>query len=154
MKHAVALALAVALFATANVALAATDTPVGTWKTIDDATHQPKSIVQITEDNGKLQGKIVQLLNRSAEDVARDGEHPKCTKCSGALKDKPIEGMTFMWGLTRNGDVWDGGKIVDPKNGKEYKVKLTLTNGGNSLDVHGYIGFSLLGRTQTWQRQE
>ncbi|MEO7071478.1 MAG: DUF2147 domain-containing protein, partial [Rhodanobacter sp.] len=70
------------------------------------------------------------------------------------LKDKPIEGMTFMWGLTRNGNVWDGGKIVDPKSGKEYKVKLTLTNGGNSLDVHGYVGFALLGRTQTWQRQE
>ena len=154
MKLAVPFALAAALLLSAAPALAATDTPVGTWKTIDDNTHQAKSIVEISEQDGKLQGQIVKLLIRSAEDVARDGEHPKCTKCSGELKNQPIEGMTFLWGLTRDGDQWSGGRIVDPKNGKEYKVKLSLTDGGQNLDVHGYIGFSLLGRTQTWQRQE
>lgn len=154
MKHVFCFTVAAALLVAAGSALAATDTPVGTWKTIDDTTHQPKSIVQITETDGELQAKVVKLLNRSAEDVAKDGEHPVCDKCEGALKDQPIEGMTIMQGVRRHGEVWDGGRIVDPKSGKSYKVKLTVTNGGNSLDVHGYIGFSLLGRTQTWQRQE
>ncbi|HTM28335.1 MAG TPA: DUF2147 domain-containing protein, partial [Rhodanobacter sp.] len=76
------------------------------------------------------------------------------TKCDGPRKDQPIEGLTIMWGVKQNGDKWDGGRIVDPKSGKTYKVKLTVTNGGKSLDVHGYIGFSLLGRSQTWLREE
>ena len=154
MKHVAGLALVTGLLFAAGTALAATNTPVGTWKTIDDATHQPKSIVQITENNGELEGKIVKLLNRSPEDIAKDGEHPLCTKCDGPRKDQPIEGLTIMWGVKQNGDKWDGGKIVDPKTGKTYKVKLTVTDGGQSLDVHGYIGFALLGRSQTWQRQE
>lgn len=154
MKHAVCLVLSAGLLFAAGAALAATDTPVGTWKTIDDNTHQPKSIVQVTESNGELQAKVVKLLNRSPEDIAKDGEHPLCTKCDGPRKDQPIEGLTIMWGVSQHGDKWSGGKIVDPKTGKTYKVNLTVTNGGKSLDVHGYIGFALLGRTQTWQRQE
>lgn len=145
--------LATGLLLIAGSAFAATDTPVGTWKTIDDKTHQPKSIVEITENNGELQAHIVKLLNRSAEDIARDGESPVCKKCDGARKNQPIEGMTIMWGVTRDDDVWDGGKILDPKSGKQYKVKLTLTDGGQKLDVHGYIGFALLGRSQVWERQ-
>ena len=97
---------------------------------------------------------IVKLLNRSPEDIARDGEQPKCTKCDGERKDQPIEGMNIMWGVSKDDDVWDGGKIIDPKSGKTYKVKLTLKDGGQKLDVHGYIGFALLGRSQTWERQD
>lgn len=154
MKHVVALTLAAGLLLTAGTVLAATDTPAGSWETIDDATHQAKSIVQITEVDGELQGKVVKLLNRSPEEVARDGARALCTKCDGTRKDQPIEGMTIMWGVSRTGDKWGGGKILDPKNGKTYKVSLTLSNDGNRLNVHGYIGFSLLGRTQTWQREE
>ena len=154
MKHAFRLTFAAGLLLAAGTALAANDTPVGTWKTIDDTTHQAKSIVQITEHNGEFQARIVKLLNRSPADVARDGEHPNCTKCDGERKDKPIEGMTIMWGVSKDGDVWDGGRIVDPKSGKTYKVKLSLIDGGQKLDVHGYIGFSLLGRSQVWERQE
>jgi uncharacterized protein (DUF2147 family) len=154
MKQAVRLALAFGLLLGAGAVSAADiDTPVGTWKQVDDVTGKVKSIIQITETNGELQGKVMQLLNRSPEDVARDGEHPKCTKCDGVRKDQPIEGMTIMWGVSKDGDVWDGGRILDPKNGKIYKVKLTLEDGGQKLDVHGYIGFALLGRSQTWQRQ-
>ncbi|WP_426664227.1 DUF2147 domain-containing protein [Rhodanobacter aciditrophus] len=154
MKQAVRLALAFGLLLGAGVVSAADiDTPVGTWKQVDDVTGKVKSIIQITETNGELQGKVMQLLNRSPEDVARDGEHPKCTKCDGVRKDQPIEGMTIMWGVSKDGDVWDGGRILDPKNGRIYKVKLTLEDGGQKLDVHGYIGFALLGRSQTWQRQ-
>ena len=155
MKQAVRLALAFGLLLGAGAVSAAdTSTPVGTWKQVDDVTGKVKSIIQISESNGELQGKVMQLLNRSPEDIARDGEHPKCVKCDGVRKDQPIEGMTIMWGVSKDGDVWDGGKILDPKNGKVYKVKLTLEDGGQKLDVHGYIGFALLGRSQTWQRQQ
>lgn len=154
MKHVFRLTLAAGLLLAAGTVLAANTTPVGTWKTIDDATHQPKSIVQITENNGELQAKVVKVLNRTAEEIARDGERPLCKKCDGARANQPIEGMTIMWGVHQNGGVWDGGKILDPKSGKIYKVKLTVADAGQKLDVHGYIGFSLLGRSQTWERQE
>jgi len=154
MKSAFRLTFAAGLLLAAGAALAANNTPVGTWKTIDDTTHKPKSIVEITEHNGEYQAKIVELLNRTPEDVARDGEHPLCTKCDGERKNQPIVGMTFMWGVSQDGDEWSGGKILDPKNGKIYKVKLKLVDGGQKLDVHGYIGFALLGRSQIWERQD
>ncbi|SHM19950.1 DUF2147 domain-containing protein [Rhodanobacter sp. OK091] len=148
MKHVFRLTIAAALVLAAGAALAANDTPVGTWKTIDDTTHKPKSIVQITETNGELQAKVLQVLQSD------DGPHPLCSKCDGSRKNQPVEGMTIMWGVTKDDDVWDGGKILDPHNGKTYKVKLTVTDGGQKLDVHGYIGFALLGRSQVWERQE
>ncbi|MBD8900295.1 DUF2147 domain-containing protein [Rhodanobacter sp. DHG33] len=155
MKHAVRLALAFGLLlGTGAVSAADVSTPVGTWKQVDDVSGKPTSILQITESNGQLQAKVLQVMNASPEDVARDGNPPKCTQCDGARKDQPIIGMTIMWGVTRDYDVWDGGRILDPKNGKVYKVKLTLKDHGQKLDVHGYIGFSLLGRSQVWERTE
>jgi uncharacterized protein (DUF2147 family) len=148
MKYAARLAIAAALLLGAGAVYAANDTPVGTWKTIDDTTHKPKSIVQITETNGELQAKVLQVLQSD------EGPHPLCSMCDGSRKNQPVEGMTIMWGVTRDDDVWDGGKILDPHNGKTYKVKLTVMDGGRKLDVHGYIGFSLLGRSQVWERQE
>lgn len=153
MKHAVRLALAFGLLLGAGTVYAAdTSTPVGTWKTIDDETHQAKSIVEITNDNGELHARIVKLMNRTPEDIARDGEHALCVHCEGSLKDKPIEGMTIMWGVHRDGDAWDGGQIVNPKDGKVYKVKLTMLDGGQKLNVRGFIGFSWIGKTQVWER--
>ena len=76
-----------------------------------------------------------------------------CSSDLGARKDKPIEGLNIMWGVTKDDDVWDGGRILDPKTGKVYKVKLTLEDNGQKLDVHGYIGFSWIGRSQVWERQ-
>ncbi|AGG88474.1 DUF2147 domain-containing protein [Rhodanobacter denitrificans] len=153
MKQAVRLTFALGLLLAAGAALAANNTPVGTWKTIDDKTHQPKSIVEITEHNGEYRARIVELLNRTPEDVARDGEHPLCTQCEGERKNQPIVGMTFMWGVSQDGDEWSGGKILDPKDGKIYKVKLTMMDDGQKLNVRGYIGFSWVGRTQIWERQ-
>jgi uncharacterized protein (DUF2147 family) len=148
MKHLFTLVIAASLLFGSAAAQVARDTPVGTWKTIDDATGKPKSIVQITEQNGELQAKVLQVLQSD------EGPHPICKQCTGERKDQPVEGMTIMWGVTRDDDVWDGGKILDPKNGKVYKVKLTLADNGNKLDVHGYIGFSLFGRSQVWERQD
>ena len=127
-------------------AWAANDTPIGTWRQIDDVTGKPRSIIQITDTNGELQAKVIQIL------LSEDGPHPLCRRCDGVRKDQPIEGMTIMWGVHQDGDIWDGGKILDPKKGTTYSVKLTMADGGQKLDVHGYVGFALLGRSQIWER--
>jgi uncharacterized protein (DUF2147 family) len=154
MKPLFRFAIATSLLLSAGSVFAANDTPVGKWKQIDDVSGKAKSIIEITESNGQFEGKVLQVINLTPDEIAKQGEHPVCAKCDGERKDKPVEGMTIMWGVTKDDDVWDGGKIIDPKSGKVYKVKLTLSDGGSKLDVHGYIGFSLLGRSQTWQRQE
>lgn len=118
--------------------------PIGIWKTIDDETKQAKSYVEIFEKDGKLYGKVTKILTKGKEDA-------KCTDCAGALKNKPILGMQILSGLKKDGNEWNGGRILDPNNGKEYKAKMSL-NGYDKLDVRGYIGISLVGRTQTWQR--
>jgi uncharacterized protein (DUF2147 family) len=148
MKPLIRLAALAGLLLAAGAAVAASNSPVGRWKTIDDKTKQPKSIVEITEVNGELQGKVLQVLQSD------EGPHPVCKECDGDRKDKPVEGMVIMWGVKQDGDEWDGGKILDPKNGKVYKVKLKTIENGAKLDVHGYIGFSLIGRSQVWERQE
>lgn len=148
LRHAIAGAMLLA----AGAAMAASDTPVGTWKQVD-ASGKAKSIIQITDNGGKLKATIKQLLNRTPEAIARDGNPARCTQCEGALKDQPIEGMTIMQGVRKDGDVWDGGTIVNPEDGKTYKVKLSLLDNGQKLDVHGYIGFALMGKSQIWQRQ-
>ncbi|MHC1480443.1 DUF2147 domain-containing protein [Frateuria aurantia] len=147
-------ALAAALLLAGPVYAAQHDSPVGTWKTIDDETGKPRSIVEITEHDGELQAQVKQLLNLTPEEIRVDGEHPHCTRCDGERHNQPIEGMVIMWGVHKDGDSWDGGRVLDPKKGKTYKVTLKLADGGEKLDVRGYIGFSLLGRTQTWERQD
>lgn len=132
------------------LAFAADLSPVGTWLTIDDVTKKPRSIVKITEQNGQLAGSIAKVYYQQGE-----GPGDLCDKCSGALKNQKILGMTILSGMTKTSDnVWSGGRIVDPKNGKSYRCKMTLSPNGQMLDVRGYIGVSLLGRTQTWVRQK
>jgi uncharacterized protein (DUF2147 family) len=150
MKPLIRATFALAFAASALPALAANDTPVGKWKTIDDETHQVKSIVEITEEGGLLQGKVLQVLKPDDPNET----HPVCKKCDGERKNKPIEGMTIMWGLKKDDDEWSGGQILDPAKGKIYKVTLKLEDNGKKLDVHGYIGFSLMGRSQEWLRAE
>ncbi|MBS9768090.1 MAG: DUF2147 domain-containing protein [Flavobacteriaceae bacterium] len=118
----------------------------GKWKTIDDETKQAKSIVKIYEKDGKAYAQIITLL-----DEAKKGS--LCKECSGKNKNQPIEGLVIINGLEKDGDEWNGGKILDPKTGKEYKCYLSLAN-PNKLKVRGYIGFALLGRTQYWERVE
>lgn len=121
--------------------------PIGTWKTIDDNTGDEKSYVEIYEaDNGKLEGKVVKILTPGREDR-------KCTECRGDKKDQPIVGLVIIRDMEKNGSEWKNGYVLDPENGKEYKCKMSLQD-ENTLDVRGYIGFSLMGRTQTWQRIE
>jgi uncharacterized protein (DUF2147 family) len=128
---------------------AADRTPIGTWKTIDDDTHEPKALVEITEHDGALSGRVVKLFRKPSED-----QNPKCKDCSGERKDQPVMGMTILWNLRRDGDEWNGGEILDPDEGKIYRCKLHVDETGTRLDVRGFIGFSLLGRTQVWEREE
>ena len=119
--------------------------PVGVWKTIDDETGKPKSHVEITEKNGKLYGKVVKILTPGKEKSV-------CDKCEGAKKNQPILGMEILSGVEKDGkNSWDDGKILDPNKGKTYDVSLELEN-ANKLKVRGYMGVSLLGRTQYWER--
>jgi uncharacterized protein (DUF2147 family) len=127
-----------------HVALA-DDTPVGTWKNIDDVSHQAKALIQISQDaNGELSGRIVKLLL-----------HPGavCDKCEGDLKGKSDLGLKILWGVKQEGNSWTGGKIHDPDSGKVYRVKMTPFESGQKLEVRGFIGFALLGRSQIWERQ-
>ena len=122
-------------------------TPVGLWKTIDDETKQERSFVRITEADGVLGGKIEKLLDPTKQDA-------KCDKCTDARKDKPVIGMAIIEGVKKNADEahWDGGSILDPNNGKTYKVRLTPKDGGKALEVRGFIGPFF--RNQIWVRVE
>ncbi|MCC5066022.1 DUF2147 domain-containing protein [Xanthomonas campestris] len=135
--------------AAASLLAQAADSPVGRWKTIDDETGKPKSVVQIEQAaNGTLSGKVVEILQ------SNHGPNPTCDKCDGALKGKPIKGMTILWGLKPDGTaVWGGGSVLDPAKGKTYKAKVTLTDSGKKLQMRGYVGIEALGRTQTWIRE-
>ncbi len=118
----------------------------GKWKTIDDSTGETRSVVEIYEEEGKVYGKIIELINPKQE-------YPVCDKCCCEDKDQPIVGLVFIKGLEQDGDEYNGGKILDPENGKLYKCYIELED-QDTLKVRGYIGFSLLGRTQYWQRAE
>lgn len=127
-----------------------TSSPAGLWKTVDDKTGKERSYVRITEGNGGFEGKVEKLLNRQPDD---DPDN-LCRKCEGERKDKPIVGMTILWGFKKDGEQYGGGEILDPKNGKVYRAKMKVIDGGKKLEVRGFIGISLLGRSQTWIREE
>jgi uncharacterized protein (DUF2147 family) len=131
----------------ASTAAYAQASPAGTWKTIDDTTGKPRGLVEISEQDGVYSGKLVRSF------VADSGQPRVCDKCTDARKDQPLIGMTVISGLRKTGDnEWSGGEILDPENGKIYKCRIALADNGTRLNVRGYIGVSLLGRTQTWER--
>lgn len=143
------IAVAGALLACAAHAFGQANSPLGTWQTIDDSTGKPKALVQITADtNGELSGKVVKGLGEN------DTPDRRCAACTDERKDQLIKGMTIIKAMKKDGDKWDGGNILDPENGKVYKCKMTLEEAGQKLVVRGYIGVSLLGRSQTWVRQQ
>ena len=123
--------------------------PVGLWKTIDDQSGKPRGLVRIVENNGEYQGRVEKAFPKPGEDP-----NPQCEKCDGARHNQPVIGMTILWGLRKQGDEYQGGQILDPENGKIYRSRMKLQDGGTKLDVRGFIGFSLFGRTQTWIREE
>jgi uncharacterized protein (DUF2147 family) len=128
---------------------AASGTPAGRWRTIDDRTGKVKSLLVLWEADGKLFGRIEKIVNPDA-----DNPNHKCIHCSGAMKDKELLGMQIIWDMKQANGSWAGGYIFDPDNGSTYKCTMTLEDGGKKLKVRGFIGISLLGRTQYWDRDE
>ena len=128
------------------IAASAQEGAIGRWKTIDDATGKPKSVVEIRQGvDGRLEGKVVEILD------LKDGPNPGCNACTGANRGKTIKGLTILWGLTPDGGgKWTGGRVLDPENGKDYKAKLELLDGGRKLGMSGCIAFVC--RQQVWLR--
>lgn len=145
MKNIAALALSTTLLA--GTAWASTS-PVGTWRSIDDKTQQPRSEVVITENQGVLSGKIARVLRPDADPNA------VCDKCSDDRKGQPMVGLEIIRDAKPNRDnsVWEGGRILDPETGRSYNLRMMVTDQGQRLDVRGSIG--PFGRTQTWIRVE
>ncbi len=133
------------LMAIATPALAQMS-PLGLWRSIDDKTGEPKAEIRISDNAGALSGRIEKTLRKDAK--------PTCTACQDDRKDQPIVGLEVIRGGKKDEgkDVWEGGKILDPENGKDYRASLTPVDGGKKLEVRGYLG--PFWRTQTWQRVE
>jgi uncharacterized protein (DUF2147 family) len=117
---------------------------VGKWKAIDDLTGNPLAVIDLFEKNDKIYGKVVEIVNPKNRNI-------NCEKCEGEDRMQPVLGMVVIKGLVKDGNEYNGGKILDPKTGKLYKCYVSLEN-DNKLKVRGYIGFSLFGRTQYWHR--
>jgi len=138
------------VLATASVLAMAQNTPAGLWKTIDDDGKTEKSLVRIINTGGVFTGKVEKIF-----DPAKAAE--VCSKCDDERKDKPIVGMTIIWEIKQDPEesgLWDGGQILDPAKGSSYKLRLKPIEGGKKLEVRGYIGSPMFGRTQTWVRVE
>lgn len=124
-------------------------TPAGLWKTVDDKTGKEKSIVRISENGGVVSGSIEKLLD---PDVKKDAV---CGECKDERKGKPLAGLNIIRGLRQSADdadVWEGGNILDPKNGKVYKARIKVIEGGKKLELRGYLGPFY--RTQVWTRAD
>ncbi len=128
-----------------GAAWAQTPTPAGLWTTFNDSTGKPDGLVRIDEIDGEFLGTVVEVFSATTP-------NPICDLCEGALKDKPIIGMTILRGLRRDGNGYGGGTILDPDEGRTYRCTAMLLDGGRKLEVRGYVGLPLLGRSQIWVR--
>ena len=137
----------VSILACVVSSLAFAQSPAGVWKTVDDATGKEKAIVRITEAGGVFTGKVEKLLDPAKQDS-------KCDECTDSRKGQPVIGLTIMRNIKKGESHWEGGDILDAANGKVYRARLTLSEDNKRLDVKGYIGTPLFGRTQTWTRME
>jgi uncharacterized protein (DUF2147 family) len=135
----------VLIFLVNGILVAGQNKFVGTWQNFDDEDGKPKSHIEIKEENGKLSAKVIKLLPNAKLKV--------CSSCTGANKNKPIEGMHILTGMKKLSDTEYGeGEILNPKNGKLYSCTMTLDKGGKRLKVRGYIGVPVLGKTQYWEK--
>jgi uncharacterized protein (DUF2147 family) len=140
--------IAAALVGLVSLPALAQMSPVGLWKTIDDKDGSAKSEIRIIETAGVFTGKVEKILDPKA----KPGE--LCVECTDDRKGQPMLGLEIIRGVKKvDGQaVWEGGTIVEPSTGKIYKMKMTPIEGGAKLEMRGFVGFSLLGRTQTWIR--
>jgi uncharacterized protein (DUF2147 family) len=120
--------------------------PIGLWKTVDDKTGMPRAIVRIYVQDGKYFGRIERSFTPGAETRV-------CSVCTDERKNQAIIGLVIVRNMTKRDGVYGGGDILDPDTGSVYRCKFHLQKDGTVLAVRGFIGFSLLGRSQAWQRQ-
>ena len=131
----------------ADLATEAAPAEVGLWQTVSDRDGKPEGYIRIRQVGDELRGVI-------ERGMPGDDPNELCTKCPGERKNQRKVGMTIMTGLHRQGDHWGGGEILDPDNGSIYRCRVRAVDSGRKLEVRGYIGISLLGRTQTWLRAQ
>lgn len=139
-----------------QVAMAEDSTPTGLWRIIDDVTGKPQALMRIIANGDHYSGRIEKFLDPDADPDQR------CHRCNDARKDQPVLGMVILQAIRKIGERYSQGEILDPDSGWTYKVRLTplvdsaqvTGNVASKLEVHGYIGVPLLGRTQVWQRAE
>lgn len=148
MKNKLAVVLSILSIGFYSNVFAAGATPAGLWRTIDDNTGKPRSLVRIHENNGEFSAVIEKGL------LATDTPDAVCDKCKDERKGQRIVGMTIVKGIKLIDGHYEGGEILDPENGKTYRCLMKLDSTGNQLEVRGYIGISLIGRSQTWTRVE
>jgi uncharacterized protein (DUF2147 family) len=139
---------AVVLFAGASVPVRAQEpSAVGLWEQVDEKTGRAESWFKIMERNGVYEGAIVKIFPKPGDD-----ENWVCDKCEGAEKGRPVLGLTLIKGMRRSGFGYRDGTIMDPRDGSVYRALMTLSPDGQHLEVRGYLGISLFGRSQTWNR--
>lgn len=117
---------------------------LGKWKTIDDETGVEKGVVEIYEKGGLIYARIVEIFEPQFK-------KQKCSLCCCEQKDEPLLGLVIIKGLKKDDDEYNGGNVLDPKNGKHYKCYIKLEE-KDKLKVRGYLGVSIFGRTQYWYR--
>src|SRR6476620_6001908 len=145
---AVALGAVAVVGTTTSVPLHAADpTAAGLWEQVDDNSGKPESWFKITERNGVYVGNIVKIFSKPGED-----ENWVCDRCEGAEKGAPVLGLALIKGMRRTGDSYENGTIMDPRDGSVYRALMRLSPDGNKLEVRGYLGISLFGRSQVWNR--
>lgn len=122
--------------------------PAGHWLTTD-LSGRPTGIIRIDRVDGEYRGWIEKIFPAAGEEP-----NPRCVHCAGERKNQSFIGLNLLWGLKEQGDEYRGGEILDPRNGRIYPVRLKLEDGGKKLDVRGFVGVPLLGRSLTWNRVE
>jgi uncharacterized protein (DUF2147 family) len=139
---------AAALLAATGMPLRAADpSATGLWEQVDEKSGQPESWFRIQEKNGAYEGTIVKMFLKPGEDP-----NWTCDKCEGAERGKPVLGLTLIKGMQRSGNAYENGTIMDPRDGSVYRALMNLSPDGQRLEVRGYLGISLFGRSQTWNR--
>jgi len=139
-------ALAAFLLACPSYALCQSS-PAGLWKTFSDRNGQPDGLVRIVEVAGHYEATVQAVFSPPAPSA-----NPLCELCPGELKDKPVVGLKIMRDLHPDGDAY-AGEILDPDDGNVYRCTVRLIEGGRKLEVRGYVGLPIFGRTQVWTRE-